>query len=54
MQIGNTNFKHFVQSNSQIKQKSFWFIAEELGDKDLLNDFGNFEKETVILKKMAR
>ena len=55
LKIGETHFLHFGQSNSQIKQKSFWFLDNALGNKnELLNEMGTFDKETIPLKKMAR
>jgi hypothetical protein len=52
--IGKSNFKRFGQSNTQIKEKSFWFLATEVGDENLLKTMGDFENEKIPLKKMAR
>lgn len=56
--IGQTKMSWFGQSNSQIKQKSFWFIVEEIGvesKKSAQARMGDFDKikdiEKAPLKK---
>lgn len=53
--LGDTRFCYLCQSNSQIKQCSFWFLAQGVEDPSkLMTQFGEFEGEKVQLKKMAR
>ena len=52
--IGDVSMTHLAQSNSQIKEKSFWFIADMHESKSaLIAKFGEFT-EPNIMKNMAR
>ena len=46
--------KYLAQSNSQIKEKSFWFMESQFDKESVIKDYGDFSNEKVGLRKLAR
>lgn len=56
-QITTGTFKYIGYSNSQLKSHSCWYLLEKDGvlqEDQVINEMGNFDKETKILKRYAR
>ena len=58
-QIGNLNMRFIGYSNSQLKNHSCWFLCcnnpvLKVSEEQVFSYMGNFERETNILKRMAR
>lgn len=47
-------YNFLAYSNSALKQKQFWFLAEPIECEQIIKSFGDFSQENKILKRWAR